>query len=167
MAKTFSAARYLVATLVVFMAASLAAIALPHDPYIRYQSLAGTIFERSRYHYERLTFDPTPVDVVVLGASRAAGGVSPPALEAALKSEGLDLHVVNLGIPAAAMDINVVEAREALHQPVPCGAAPIGRRAPWHAPGRNTLRREPVASNPAACPVPLRCRDRPSDRIRA
>lgn len=116
MAKTFSAARYLVATLVVFMAASLAAIALPHDPYIRYQSLAGTIFERSRYHYERLTFDPTPVDVVVLGASRAAGGVSPPALEAALKSEGLDLHVVNLGIPAAAMDINVVEAREALRR---------------------------------------------------
>lgn len=116
MAKTFSAARYLVATLVVFVAASLAVIALPHDPYIRYQSLAGTMFERSRYYYERLTFDPTPVDVVVLGASRAAAGVSPPALEAALRNEGLDFHVVNLGFPAAAMDVNVVEAREALRR---------------------------------------------------
>jgi len=105
---------YLALLGVVSLLLAVLATALPHDPYIRYQSTKGTIFERTRYLYERLHFDPTPIDVVFIGSSRTAGGVDPEVLEQQLEQRGLNLHVANLSMPASGMDIRVVEAREAL-----------------------------------------------------
>jgi len=105
---------YLAVLALVSVLLAVLATALPHDPYIRYQSTKGTIFERTRFLYERLHFDPTPIDVVFIGSSRTAGGVDPGMLEQQLEQRGLDLHVANLSMPASGMDIRVVEAREAL-----------------------------------------------------
>lgn len=96
-----------------FVALSAAAIALPHAPYVRWQSLKGTIFESMGYFYERLHYDPAPVDVVIIGSSRSQVGLSAPLLEAELKAKGHSLRVLNMSVAAAGMDLRVVEAREA------------------------------------------------------
>lgn len=93
---------------------SVLTVALPHDPYIRYQSLKGTIFDRVSWIYERIHFDETPVDVVFVGSSRTARGMVPPKIEAALEARGQDLRVLNLSIPASGLDIRETLLREAL-----------------------------------------------------
>ena len=87
---------------------------LPHDPYIRYQVMQGTIFERATWMYERLHFDPTPVDIVLVGSSRTARGIDPGALAAALAAQGQSLNVVNLSLAASGYDLQYALAHEAL-----------------------------------------------------
>lgn len=93
---------------------SLLTVLLPHDPYIRWQSLQGTIFERAKYQYERLNFDETRADVVFIGSSRTAAGIEPALIEELLRERGADLRVVDLSLPASGMDIRLAQAREAL-----------------------------------------------------
>jgi hypothetical protein len=93
---------------------SALAVALPHDPYIRWQSFSGTMFERARIQYERLHFDPAPVDVLFVGSSRTAAGINPPMLEAYLREKGHPLRVLDMSLPASGMDIRVAQVREAL-----------------------------------------------------
>ena len=112
--RSLSASRYIASILVGTVALAILAVALPHDPYVRWQSFQGTMFERTRYFYERLHFDPTPVDVVFIGSSRTATGVEPRLLQQDLERRGLNYNVVDLSLPSDGMDIRVVEAREAL-----------------------------------------------------
>lgn len=93
---------------------SALAVLIPDDPYIRWQSLKGTMFEPAQIQYERLHFDPAPVDVLFVGSSRTASGISPPMLEAHLRKRGHPLRVVDMSLPASGMDIRVTEVREAL-----------------------------------------------------
>lgn len=97
---------------VVFVAAYLVTMLLPHDPYIRYQSFKDTIFDRLGWVYERLVFDPTPIDVLVVGSSRSARGANATLLEEALAARGRDLHVANISEPAAGMDIRLTKIRD-------------------------------------------------------
>jgi hypothetical protein len=85
------------------MAFGLAALSLliPTDPYLRWQLLGGTIHERSRWIYERIHYDPTPVDVVVIGSSRMGAGIIAPRL-----AEKTGLNVVNFSLPEAGRNIN-------------------------------------------------------------
>jgi len=112
-------------TLVVMVLTVLACfagtVALPHDPYIRYQAMSGTIFERVRWIYERINFDDTPIDIAFIGSSRTARGVISTDLEARLAGEGVDAKIVNFSIPASGLDIRLTLARELLehHTPPP------------------------------------------------
>jgi hypothetical protein len=85
------------------MAFGLAALSLfiPTDPYLRWQLLGGTIHERARWIYERIHYDPTPVDVVVIGSSRMGAGIIAPRL-----AEKTGLNVVNFSLPEAGRNIN-------------------------------------------------------------
>ena len=56
-------------------------ILLPHDRYIRYQQLTDSDLFRSRWVYERIHYDKTPIDVAVIGSSRLEASVSAPILE--------------------------------------------------------------------------------------
>lgn len=113
-----SAGQYLGAVAAVFVALYAATLALPQDPYIRYQSFKGTIFDRLAWVYERLVYDPTPIDVLVVGSSRTARGANMAELETALAARGLDLHVANVSIPASGFDWRLSVIREALrHHP--------------------------------------------------
>lgn len=106
------------------MAGSLVAMAiavtcLPHTPYTRYQSFQDTIFYRLDWVYERLAFDETPIDILLVGSSRTARGVDAAALEMALAERGLNLHVANISIPAAGFDSRLTTIRETLrHQDI-------------------------------------------------
>jgi len=102
-------------TLLILAIAFLTAVAaamLPDDPYQRWQLLDGTIQKNVRWIYERTNFDPTPIDVAVLGPSRSAADVDSRELEAALRGMGTPAHVVNFSLPEAGRDINYAVARE-------------------------------------------------------
>jgi len=113
-----SAGQFLGAVAATFVALYAATVFLPQDPYIRYQSFKGTIFERLGWSYERLAYDPTPIDVLIVGSSRTARGANMAYLEKALAERGQTLHVANVSIPASGFDWRLSVIREALkHHP--------------------------------------------------
>lgn len=84
-----------------FAAASVliyaACVALPDNRYIRFQQLNDGQLYRSQWAYERLHFDPTPIDIAIVGTSRSKFAISAPLLEHALDRDGAPgLHVANL-----------------------------------------------------------------------
>lgn len=104
--------RLLLCFLFVFFAVCAAAVALPHDPYIRYQQLSRTLQFRTVWSYERLEFDRTPIDIAVIGNSRLSVGVSAPILGQRLSMAlGRPIHVVNLSAPQEGVDIQYVIAK--------------------------------------------------------
>jgi hypothetical protein len=112
--RKFGIAGYLAVIALAYAGLVAATLALPTSPYIRYQSLKGTMFESTRYFYERLHDDRTPIDVLVVGASRAQMGISPPLLEQALANKGRALHVLNMSIASSGFDLYTAEVNEAL-----------------------------------------------------
>jgi hypothetical protein len=83
-----------------FAAMFALAVALPHDPYIRYQQLSKTLQFRSQWIYERTALDKTPIDIAIVGNSRLAAGISGPQIQAILgKDTGRPIHVANLSMP--------------------------------------------------------------------
>lgn len=113
------AGRFLGVVGAVFAAAFAATLALPHDPYIRYQAFQGTIYDRLAWVYERLAFDPTPIDVLFVGSSRTARGANAALIQDALDGRGRPgIHVANISEPAAGLDIRLTKLREAFrHHP--------------------------------------------------
>lgn len=111
--------RFLTGMVLVFSAAMAGAIALPHDPYIRYQSFNDTIFDRLSWVYDRLAHDDTPIDVLFVGSSRTARGADAAGLQVALAAAGAgEVHVANISMPAAGLDVRLTNIRTALqHHP--------------------------------------------------
>jgi hypothetical protein len=86
---------------------------LPHDPYIRYQQLTDSDLFRTRWVYERIHYDKTPIDVAILGSSRLETSVSAPILEKELSEKlGRPIHVANLAIPMEGRNLHYLVARE-------------------------------------------------------
>ena len=107
------AARYLMFILGLAALLTAAATALPHNPYIRYQQFANGDFGRARWVYERIHFDPTPIDVAIIGSSRTEAAVSAPKLEAALSRQlGRRIHVAGLAVPMEGRDAHFVIAQD-------------------------------------------------------
>lgn len=98
--------------LAIALLTAVVAALLPDDPYQRWQLLDGTIQKNVRWIYERTNFDPTPIDVVILGPSRSAADVDSLELEADLARMGIPAHVVNFSLPEAGRDVNYAIARE-------------------------------------------------------
>jgi hypothetical protein len=99
--------------------AAVASCFLPGSPYERWQLLDGTIHSRARWIYERIHFDPTPIDVAFVGPSRIGAGVDAPRLSVALATEGLPDNVVNFSLPEAGRNINYAIVEEMLTQKRP------------------------------------------------
>lgn len=88
---------------------------LPHDRYIRYQQLTGSDLFRTRWVYERIHYDKTPIDVAIIGSSRLETSVSAPILEKELSEKfGRPIHVANLAIPEEGRNLHYLVARELL-----------------------------------------------------
>ena len=93
---------------------------LPDEPYIRYQSLKGTIFERAAWNYERIHFDSTPIDVVILGNSRSGAAINSPLLEDLLSRQGEGrVRTVNFSIPASGFDVQYSLAKQLFQEKSP------------------------------------------------
>lgn len=79
---------------------------LPENPYQRWRLLDGTIHARSKWIYERIHFDPEPLDVVFIGPSRVEAAVDAPRISRALAAQGLPSNVVNFSLPEGGRNIN-------------------------------------------------------------
>ena len=88
---------------------------LPHDRYIRYQQLADSDLFRTRWVYERIHYDKTPIDVAIIGSSRLETSVSAPILQKELSEKfGRPIYVANLAIPQEGRNLHYLVARELL-----------------------------------------------------
>ncbi len=88
----------LLAILGVALLSAVAAAALPDNPYQRWQLIENTLYANATWAYERINFDPAPIDVAIIGASRTQLGLSAPRIAARLAAAGLPLTVANLSV---------------------------------------------------------------------
>ena len=93
----------ILAALVVALILSAAVCLLPENDYQRWQLQDRD--GRLRWIYERIHFDPTRIDVAILGPSRAQLGLSAAAVEQDLAKQGKPAHVANFALPGAGRDI--------------------------------------------------------------
>jgi hypothetical protein len=91
------------AALTVALLLSAAVCLLPENDYQKWQ-LQDPDGEL-RWMYERIHFDPTPIDVVIVGPSRAQLGLSPIAVEKDLAQQGKHANVANFALPGAGRDM--------------------------------------------------------------
>ena len=65
----------------VALAIDAAVCLLPENHYQRWQSLDGAMYEHLHWMYERIHFDPKPIDIAIFGLSRTKVGLSAAAIE--------------------------------------------------------------------------------------
>jgi hypothetical protein len=97
-------------SLVVAFILSAAVCFLPENDFQRWklQDPDGSL----RWIYERIHFDPKPIDIAILGPSRAQLGFSAAAVEQDLAQHGKHANVVNFALPGAGRDIQWAIADE-------------------------------------------------------
>jgi hypothetical protein len=78
---------------------------LPENDYQRWQLQDVNFGDRLRWIYERIHFDHKPIDIAILGPSRAQLGLSAEAVEQDLAQRGKHANVVNFALPGAGRDI--------------------------------------------------------------
>ena len=86
-------------------------ICLPTNTYQRWQQLHDTIYDQTRWIYERCRFDPTPIDVAIIGSSRTRQAVNARQLQAELSRDNLPLNVVNFSVlsPGRGTDYAIID----------------------------------------------------------
>ncbi len=80
------------------VALAIGATFLPDKPYERFQLLDPTIYARARWSFERMHFDPRPIDVAIVGDSKAVLGLRSPEIERRLAADGKPATVVNMAL---------------------------------------------------------------------
>jgi hypothetical protein len=93
----------ILAALAVALILSAAVCLLPENDYQKWQLQDPD--GRLRWIYERIHFDPTPIDVAIVGPSRAQLGLSAAAVEQDLAKRGKHANVVNFALPGVGRDI--------------------------------------------------------------
>ena len=78
---------------------------LPENPYQRWQLQANYMDGVLVRDYERIRFDPKPIDIVILGSSHAQLGLSAAAVEDQLALHGKRASVANLAIGGPGQNI--------------------------------------------------------------
>jgi hypothetical protein len=96
-------------------------VLLPHDRYVRFQDVRSEAWARLGWIYERIHFDPTPIDVAFIGTSHTLNGVDAAAvgqkIEEIGRKSGLEVnatHLTNLAFPAYGRNMHWIIARELL-----------------------------------------------------
>ncbi|MGC1524368.1 MAG: hypothetical protein WA803_22705 [Steroidobacteraceae bacterium] len=89
-------------------------IALPHDKYLRYQALNDPKAPNSYWIYERIHFDPTPIDIAFIGTSRTGLSVHSRRLEEDLATRGIHAKAVNFYGVRNGINMQFVTAKELL-----------------------------------------------------
>lgn len=110
-ANLFGRTMFVLATAV---ALAVAATFLPDDPYERFQLLDSTIYYRARGYYERMHFDPKPVDVAIVGDSKAALGLKAEEMERRLAEDGKTAEVASFALEGSGRNIQWVFVQELL-----------------------------------------------------
>jgi hypothetical protein len=89
---------------------------LPHDRYIRFQAAREPEIHKIGWVYERIHFDPTPLDVALVGSSHTEYDLDGATIEKNLvDSPAAGWHVANLGIIHPGRDLDYLMASEAIN----------------------------------------------------
>jgi len=96
------------------LAGAAAMTALPHDKFLRYQALEDPIAPTAYWIYERIHFDPTPIDIAFIGTSRTGMSVHSGRLEEDLRARGIRAKAANLHIVRNGVNMQYVVAKELL-----------------------------------------------------
>jgi hypothetical protein len=106
---------FLVALFGGFTALCVLSALLPNETYIRYQQFDQSDLFKLRWVYERIHFDPTPIDIAIIGSSRVEAALSAPDLAAALTAKlGRPIHVANIAVPYEGRNLHYTIAKELL-----------------------------------------------------
>jgi hypothetical protein len=95
----------ILASVAVAFVLSAAVCLLPESPYQRWQLQANYMDGVLVRDYERIRFDPKPIDIAILGPSRAQLGLSADAIEDRLAQRGKRVSVANLAIGGTGQNI--------------------------------------------------------------
>jgi hypothetical protein len=93
----------ILAALAVALVLCAAACLLPENDYQRWQLQDPD--GRLRWIYERIHFDPKPIDIAIVGSSREQLGFSAAAIEQDLAPRGRQPNVANFALPGGGRDI--------------------------------------------------------------
>src|SRR4051812_17510624 len=94
--------------------------ALPHDRYLRYQSLTDAAVVKAGWIYERIHFDPTPMDVAFIGTSHSVFGIDSMAVErACIAAGGAHCRAGNFALQHLGRDAHWLLAREVIQERKP------------------------------------------------
>jgi len=100
-------------------------IAIPHATYVRWQAVQTEAFARLGWSYERIHFDPTPIDIALIGTSHTMNGIDGLAVAQRIAAAGVRaadgqcLTVTNLAIPSYGRNLHWLIMRELLSQRKP------------------------------------------------
>jgi|HubBroStandDraft_6_1064221.scaffolds.fasta_scaffold31744_4 hypothetical protein len=112
-ARRFSA--FSLAMLLTFALLNVAALLLlPHDKYLRYQALNDGQAPTTYWIYERIHFDPAPIDIAFLGTSRTGMSIHSARLEQDLSRFGIHAKAVNFYCVRNGINLQYVIAKELL-----------------------------------------------------
>ncbi|HMN78568.1 MAG TPA: hypothetical protein PKA20_01440 [Burkholderiaceae bacterium] len=104
-----------VGTIIATAAALLVLVtALPHDKYLRYKALIDQQAPTADWIYERIHFDPAPIDIAFIGTSRTGLSIQSRRLEQKLAEGGLDAKAANLHIVRTGNNMHYAVAKELL-----------------------------------------------------
>ncbi|MBB3956829.1 hypothetical protein GGR38_003795 [Novosphingobium sediminicola] len=107
--------RYALGMAVGFLGLLLVLLCLPFDRYLASQRAADSEMFHARWIYERLHFDPTPVDVAIIGSSRVEAGISSDLMARILSAKfHRQIHVVNLALVKPGRDYHDLLVRDLL-----------------------------------------------------
>lgn len=103
-----------------FIATLAAMILIPHDPYVRWQSVRTEAYARLGWSFERIHDDPTPVDIALIGTSHTMNGIDGSVVAGELAHLGLRepggrcATVTNFAIPSYGRNLHYLLVRELL-----------------------------------------------------
>jgi hypothetical protein len=108
------ARRFLLVFLLAVLATLGGMILLPHDKFLRYEALNDHVAPNAYWIYERIHYDPTPIDVAFIGTSRTGRSVNAQRLEADLRARGIATHAANLYLFKTGRNMHYAVAKELL-----------------------------------------------------
>src|SRR5580704_12793072 len=95
----------LCAAVAVALVLSAAVCLLPEDGYQRWELQADYMGGVLVQDYERIRFDPKPIDIAILGSSHAQLALGAAAIEEQLAQRGKRVSVANLSIGGAGQNV--------------------------------------------------------------
>jgi hypothetical protein len=109
-------AKYATVLLLAFVLLNaLAVFALPQDKFLRYQAPLDPQSPTAPWIYQRIHFDPTPIDVAFIGSSRTGLSVHTGRLEAGLAQHDIHLKAANIYMVRSGLNMQYVLAKELLN----------------------------------------------------
>lgn len=117
---SLSPARFAIVSMLIALVLIVGACFLPQSRYIRFTSSPEPELHKVGWVYQRIHFDPTPIDVVFIGSSHTIYGIDDEQVETiASKVAGATVHVSNFAILHPGRDMDYLIAREALENAHP------------------------------------------------